>query len=144
MGSRHHSRVIPVQALYELDFNHLPNEQSEEILARHFAGSAGATAEPDFVRQLLDGVFSHQAEIDEIIVKAAPEWPLEKINVLDRNILRVGIYELIWGNKKEVPPRVAINEAIELAKEFSGESAGKFVNGVLGTIYDEMPKEEEN
>jgi len=143
MGSRHHSRVIVVQVLYEIDFSKISQEKNREVLERHFSASEKITYEPEFVTKLIDGVFEHKTQIDEIIVKAAPDWPLEKINVLDRNILRVGIYELIWGNRKEVPPRVAINEAIELAKEFSGESAGKFINGVLGTIYDEMPKEKE-
>src|SRR3972149_8404223 len=128
MVSRHHSRVIVVQVLYEIDFSKISQEKNREVLERHFSASEKTTYEPEFVTKLIDGVFEHKTQIDEIIVKAAPDWPLEKINVLDRNILRVGIYELIWGNRKEVPPRVAINEAIELAKEFSGESAGKFIN----------------
>ena len=80
----------------------------------------------------------HISQIDKIIEKATPEWPVDQITIVDRNILRLGLYELIYGNKKEVPPKVAINEAIELAKIFSGESAGKFVNGVLGTVYREL------
>src|SRR3990167_4848550 len=77
-------------------------------------------------------------KINEIIEKCAPEWPLEQITIVDRNVLRIGIYELLWGNREEVPPKVAINEAIELAKNFGGESSGKFINGVLGTIYREI------
>jgi len=73
--------------------------------------------------------------IDQIIAKTAPEWPLAQINILDKNILRIGVYELLFGNRKNVPPKVAINEAVELAKNFSGESSRKFVNGVLGTIF---------
>ena len=80
-------------------------------------------------------------DIDEIITKAAPEWPLDKINAVDRNILRIGLAELLFGNFEQVPPKVAINEAIELAKNFGGPSSGRFVNGVLGAIYKEMADE---
>ena len=77
-------------------------------------------------------------KIDKIIEKAAPEWPINQITIIDRNILRIGLYELLYGNKEEVPPKVAINEAIELAKSFGGESSGKFINGVLGTVFKEV------
>ena len=77
-------------------------------------------------------------ELNKIIEKAAPQWPIEQIAVVDRNVLRLGLYELLFGNRDEVPPKVAINEAIELAKSFGGESSGKFVNGVLGTVYREI------
>ena len=77
-------------------------------------------------------------KINEIIEKCAPEWPLEQVTIIDRNVLRIGIYELLWGKRDEVPPKVAINEAIELAKNFGGESSGRFINGVLGTIYREI------
>ncbi len=76
--------------------------------------------------------------IDEVIEKAAPDWPIDKISVVDRNILRIGLTELLFGDRKEVPPKVAINEAIELAKTFGGENSGKFVNGVLGSVYKEI------
>ena len=88
-----------------------------------------------FVKELINGVLKNKEKIDEIIVKTAPEWPLEQINLIDRNVLRIGIFELLFGKREEVPPKVAINEAIELAKSFGGETSGKFVNGVLGTIY---------
>ena len=91
-----------------------------------------------FIRQLVNGVISYLGKINQIIAKAAPEWPIEQIAMVDRNVLRLGIYELLFGDYKEVPPKVAINEAIELAKSFGGESSGKFVNGVLGTIYREI------
>ena len=77
-------------------------------------------------------------KIDKIIEKSAPEWPIEQITIVDRNVLRIGLYELLYANKEEVPPKVAINEAIELAKSFGGESSGKFINGVLGTVYKEI------
>jgi len=89
----------------------------------------------EFVRDIIKGVLEHRKKIDEIIAKTAPEWPLEQINLIDRNVLRLGIFELLYGKREEVPPKVAINEAIELAKSFGGETSGKFVNGVLGTIY---------
>ena len=76
------------------------------------------------------------SELDKIIEKAAPEWPIEQITIIDRNVLRIGLYELLFSKKEEVPPKVAINEAIELSKSFGGENSGKFVNGVLGTVYE--------
>ena len=96
----------------------------------------------DFIRTLVMGVLERRAAIDKIIVKAAPEWPLDQITMIDRNVLRLGLFELLYGNKDEVPPKVAINEAIELAKNFSGESSGKFVNGVLGTVFRELEEQE--
>ena len=96
--------------------------------------------ENDFIDSLIKGVLGKKNQIDQIIEKSAPEWPLEQITIVDRNVLRIGIYELLFGNKEEVPPKVAINEAIELAKNYGGESSGRFVNGVLGTIYREMEK----
>ncbi len=94
--------------------------------------------EPDFVWGMLNGIVAHQAELDAMIVKAAPEWPIEQIAVVDRNALRIGLYELLYAPKEEVPPKVAINEAIELAKNYGGPNSGKFINGVLGTIYKQM------
>ncbi|TFG35144.1 MAG: transcription antitermination factor NusB, partial [Parcubacteria group bacterium] len=81
---------------------------------------------------------------DKIIEKVAPEWPINQITIIDRNVLRIGLYELLFGNKKEVPSKVAINESIELAKSFGGESSGKFINGVLGTVYKEIEEREKN
>jgi ADP-ribose pyrophosphatase YjhB (NUDIX family) len=90
------------------------------------------------VDKLYRGVIAKRSELDEIITKAAPDWPLEKISVVDRNVLRIGLYELLFSDRSEVPAKVAINEAIELAKSFGGENSGKFVNGVLGAVYKEM------
>jgi N utilization substance protein B len=87
---------------------------------------------------LLSGVINKQKIIDEIIEKAAPGWPIDKISAVDRNVLRIGLYELLFGDRKEVPPKVAINEAIELAKSFGGENSSRFVNGVLGGVYKEI------
>ena len=87
---------------------------------------------------LLQTVLAKQAELDLIIEKAAPAWPIDRISIVDRNVLRIGLFELLFGDRNEVPPKVAINEAIELAKSFGGENSGKFVNGVLGAVYKEI------
>jgi len=127
-----------MQSLYEWDFRGKKKDSLKEILERNTKEFAAGLEDPSFIYQLADGVTEHLKEIDKIIEKAAPQWPLEQIAVVDRNVLRVGLYELLFGNREEVPPKVAINEAIELAKSFGGESSGKFVNGVLGTVYREI------
>lgn len=135
MANRHLSRSIVMQTLYEWDFNGGKKSKMEEILERNIGEFAPGLEDDKFVRELINGVLENKEKIDEIIIKTAPEWPLEQINLVDRNVLRLGIYELLFGKREEVPPKVAINEAIELAKSFGGETSGKFVNGVLGTIY---------
>jgi len=135
MANRHLSRSIAIQTLYEWDFNGSDNKKIEEILGRNIQEFGPGLGDDGFTRDLIKGVFENREKIDAIISKTAPEWPFEQINLVDRNILRLGIYELLYGNHEEVPPKVAINEAIELAKSFGGETSGKFVNGVLGTIY---------
>ena len=135
MSNRHLSRSIALQTLYEWDFNGSKDYQLNEILERNIKEFGPGIEDDQFVRDIIKGVLEHQKKIDEIIVKTAPEWPLEQINLIDRNVLRLGIFELLYGKREEVPPKVAINEAIELAKSFGGETSGKFVNGVLGTIY---------
>ena len=121
-----------MQSLYEWDFRGKKKDSLKEILERNTKEFAAGLEDPSFIYQLADGVTEHLKEIDKIIEKAAPQWPLEQIAVVDRNVLRVGLYELLFGNREEVPPKVAINEAIELAKSFGGESSSRFVNGVLG------------
>jgi N utilization substance protein B len=91
-----------------------------------------------FMENLLKGILEKRKDIDLIIEKAAPEWPIDKISVMDRNILRLGLYELLFSDRSQVPPKVAINEAIELSKSFGGETSSKFVNGVLGAVYKEL------
>jgi N utilization substance protein B len=98
--------------------------------------------EPEFGWRILKGIAEHLQEIDEIIVKNAPNWPLDKIAIIDRNVLRIGIYELLYADHNEVPPKVAINESVELAKNYGGPNAARFANGVLGALYVKM--EEEN
>ena len=138
MASRHQSRTIALQSLYEIDFRHIDPNLFEEVLTHNVKEFSQDDVDLSYAKALLDGILKKQKEIDEIIVKAAPEWPLDKIGTVDRNVLRLGLYELIYADKKEVPAKVAINEAIEVAKFFSGETSGKFVNGVLGAVYREL------
>ncbi len=151
MANRHLSRSIVLQTLFEWDFNlsqsgpadfSLGGDASDpsvrKILDRNIKEFAPGLKEDVFALGLLDSVFKNQSVVDEIIEKAAPDWPIEKISIIDRNILRIGLSELLFGDRKEVPPKVAINEAIELAKTFGGENSGKFINGVLGAVYKEL------
>jgi N utilization substance protein B len=135
MANRHLSRTIAMQSLFEWDFNGR-TEELKVILENHVKEFSGKEEDAGFIFDLAFGVEKNLKQIDEIILKYAPEWPIDQIPPVDRNVLRVGIYELMF--LKEVPPKVAINEAVELGKTFAGESSGKFVNGVLGTIYKEM------
>jgi len=126
-----------MQSLYEWDFSD-KKKDLKNIVEKNIKEFGPGLEDQSFIWQLIDGVVEKLPKIDEIIEKAAPEWPISQINIVDRNVLRIGIFELLFGNKEEVPPKVAINEAIELAKNFGGESSGKFINGVLGTIYKEI------
>ncbi|PIP24653.1 MAG: transcription antitermination factor NusB [Candidatus Nealsonbacteria bacterium CG_4_9_14_0_8_um_filter_36_17] len=139
MSSRHLSRSIAMQSLYEWDFSGKKTDL-EKIVERNLKEFGPGLEELSFTWQLVTGVVEHLEEIDKIIEKAAPEWPLSQISIVDRNVLRIGLYELLYEDKTAVPPKVAINEAIELAKSFGGESSGKFINGVLGTVYKEIEK----
>jgi len=136
MASRQLSRSIVLQSLYEWEFSK-KQKDLVEILEKNLK-EFGVGLDPTFTYQLTQGVIEHLESIDKIISSAAPQWPIEQINPVDRNILRIGIYELVFGNKEEVPPKVAINEAVELAKTFSSDSSRKFINGVLGTVYKEL------
>ncbi len=161
MASRHLSRSIAMQSLYEWDFygmsarakgrdGSVPLAEGEvggkdnsldAITERNIKDFGPGLEDLDFVRSLIHGVALHLKELDNIIEKAAPEWPIAQIPLVDRNVLRLGLYELLYANKEEVPPKVAINEAIELAKTFSGTISGKFINGVLGTVYKQLNPE---
>lgn len=136
MATRHLVRTVILQSLYEWDF-YSRKKDLVAILERNLEEFAPGIDEPEFAWKILKGVIDHLAEIDAIIVRAAPEWPLEKIAVIDRNILRVGLYELLHADPEEVPPKVAINEAIEMAKSYGGPNSGRFINGVLGTVFRE-------
>ncbi len=140
MANRHLSRSIVMQSLFELDFNkeEAAKPGVAEIVKKNIHEFAPGLEDVSFIEQLVSGVLKNQKAIDAIIEKAAPEWPMEQIAIIDRNVLRIGLYELLFSDRREVPPKVAINEAIELAKTFGGESSGKFVNGVLGTVYREI------
>ncbi len=140
MASRHLTRRIVLQTLYEWDFSDRKKDY-KKILKKNFSEFAPELDDKEFALKLIDGVIKNLTEINNIIVLAAPQWPLEKTTLIDRNVLRVGLFELVFGSSEDAPPKVAINEAIELAKEFGGESSGKFVNGVLGTVYKEMQEE---
>ncbi len=142
MANRHLSRSIVLQTLFEWDFNGRDNSRLKEIMLRNIAEFAPGLTDFTFIEGLLESIINKQETLDGIIVKSAPEWPLDRISTVDRNVLRIGLSELLFGDKAEVPSRVAINEAIELAKSFGGENSGKFVNGVLGTVYKEMGEPE--
>lgn len=140
MSSRHLSRSIAMQSLYEWDFHGKKPDILNNVVERNIKEFGPGLKDEEFIRKLVKGVVDHIDHIDKIIEKGAPQWPIGQIAVVDRNILRIGLFELLYGNKDEVPPKVAINEAIELAKSFSGETSGKFVNGVLGTVFKEIEK----
>lgn len=142
-SNRHLSRIITVQTLYEWEFiaNRFPYEGKKfdqktkvrEILNRNIAEFLDAINNKDFIEELTWGTLEATEKIDKIIKPAAPEWPIEQIALVDLVVLRLAIYELLF--KREVPPKVAINEAVELAKTFGGLNSSRFVNGVLGTVY---------
>ncbi|HRY52493.1 MAG TPA: transcription antitermination factor NusB [Candidatus Portnoybacteria bacterium] len=138
MANRHLARSIAMQSLYEWDFWGKDTSRIKAVVEKNMAEFGPGLEGADFIWRLVNGVAENYPKLDKIIEKSAPEWPLEQITLTDRNILRLGLYELLLGDRNEVPPKVAINEAIELAKSFSGESSGKFVNGVLGTVYREI------
>ena len=138
MANRHLARSIVLQTLFEWDTTHASLEDAAAILARNAAEFAGDDTDQPFMGGLLSGVLAKKDDIDLVIEKAAPEWPLERIAPIDRNILRLGLFELLFSDRAQVPAKVAINEAIELAKTFGGESSGRFVNGVLGAVYKEL------
>lgn len=141
MSNRHLARTVALQSLYEWDFygGSTGNRDAEEIVNRNLEETAPDLDEKDFAREMVRGVLAQQSEIDGAIRRFAPDWPLEKITTVDRNVLRIGTYELLFN--LEIPSKVAINEAIELAKTFGGEASGRFVNGVLGAVYrDQMAR----
>lgn len=137
MATRQLARSVVLQSLYEWDF-YKQDIDLVKIVERNIKEFSPGIDEPEFIWKLVKNIIEHKEEIDNIIRKAAPEWPLEQIAVIDRNALRIGLYELLFADRKEVPPKVAINEAIELAKNYGGPNSGKFINGVLGTVYREI------
>lgn len=136
-SNRHLGRIIALQTLYEFEFREQCGDSSvtlDDVLERSIERYKDTVDDTDFIKKLVTGVVDKRAEIDAILQPIAPEWPIEQIARIDRNILRIAIHEL-KESKDIVPPKVAINEAVELAKAFGSDNSSKFVNGVLGTAY---------
>lgn len=136
MSNRHLARTIAMQSLYQWDFLGQDSARLPEIILFNRGEFAPDFDDGGFVQELVDGTLAKRKEIDEIITHFAPDWPIDTITIIDRNILRLGAFELKFS--QAVPSKVAINEAIELAKTFGGEASGRFVNGVLGAVYKDM------
>lgn len=134
MATRHLGRTIVLQSLYEWDFYGRKTDLKSAV-ERNINEFGPGMDEPEFVWNLVTGIVEHMKELDDRLRVLAPEWPLEQVAIVDRNILRIGLYELLHAKPEEVPPKVAINEAVELAKNYGGQSSSRFVNGVLGTVY---------
>ena len=140
MSNRHLARSIAMQSLYQWDFKDKPTAALPAIVGQNTSEfGAGLDEGADFAKELVDGVIAHLPKIDEKIAHYAPNWPIEQMTIVDRNILRIGVYEMYFSDA--VPDKVAINEAIEIAKSYGGPSSGKFVNGVLGAMYADIQKE---
>jgi len=139
LATRHLARSIVLQSLYEWDF-YDRQAALTEILERNLKEFGPGIDEPEFAWRIAKGIIDNFDNLNKIIEKAAPEWPVAQISIIDRNVLRIGLYELLFADQSEVPSKVAINEAIELAKNYGGPNSGKFINGVLGTVYKEMGK----
>lgn len=145
MSTRHIARTLALQTLFELDMKGdlgVSLDMVHPILERNRDEFGEGVRDTTFAKDILTNALSRRITIDDIITRAAPDWPLDKIGIVDRNILRIGLTELLFGDRAQVPPKVAIDEAIELAKAFGGETSGRFVNGVLGAIYKEMGEPE--
>ena len=128
-GQRRKARVVALQALYELDS--VPHDRAE-VISRLVSELHASASAAKFAAELVEGVIINRPRIDEVLARVAPAWPLDQIAPIDRNILRLAIYEVVIDNK--VPMRAAINEAVELAKTYGGDNSPKFVNGVLGSV----------
>lgn len=142
-SNRHLGRIVALQTLYEFEFRTQSEDATvdlDEILARNLERYEEAIEDTDFVNTLAHGVVDRMPELDGHIQPIAPEWPIEQIARIDRAVLRLGLYELLY-RKDTVPPKVAINEAVELAKAFGSDNSSKFINGVLGTAYRTLVEE---
>jgi transcription antitermination protein NusB len=141
-SNRHLGRIVALQTLYEQDFRREVGDVNlvlDEVLERNIARYQETIDDKEFIEKLVHGVTEHQQEMDDVIRPVAPEWPIEQIARMDRVVLHIGVYELLY-DKGSVPPKVVINEAVELAKAFGGDNSSKFINGVLGTILRENEK----
>lgn len=136
-SNRHLGRIISLQSLYEYEFRSKAGDATadiDSIVAKNIEPYAKALGDVDFVHDLTHGVFDEMEQLDKELQPMAPEWPISSISSIDRNVLRIGLFELT-RRKDQVPPKVAINEAVELAKAFGSDNSSKFINGVLGTAY---------
>lgn len=143
-SNRHLGRIIALQTLYEQDFRREANDTDfdlDEVLSRNIGRYADTVDDKPFIEQLVHGVAKASDELDKILQPIAPEWPIDQIARMDRVVLRMGLYELNKGG--DVPPKVVINEAVELAKAFGGDNSSKFINGVLGTALRQQTGEPE-
>ncbi|PIZ94711.1 MAG: transcription antitermination factor NusB [Candidatus Magasanikbacteria bacterium CG_4_10_14_0_2_um_filter_37_12] len=139
MSNRHLARSIVMQTLYQWDFREKPTAAIPAIVSQNMVEfGVGLENEEEYIKNTVDGVLKNIKKIDKIIIKYAPNWPFEQMALVDRNILRIGVYELKIND--QIPAKVAINEAIEIAKTYGGQSSGKFVNGILGSIYNDLQK----
>ena len=138
MANRHLSRSVVLQSLFEWDARGRNDSEATSIIARNAKEFAPGMGDDSFMEMLMKGILAKKEDLNQIIEKAAPEWPIAKISPVDRNVLRLGLFELLFSDREEVPAKVAINEAIELAKTFGGDTSGRFVNGVLGAVYKEL------
>lgn len=142
-SNRHLGRIVALQTLYEQDFRSECHDEAfslDDVLTRNIARYEETIDDKEFINRLVQGVATHQIELDGVIQPVAPEWPIEQIARMDRIILRIGVYELLFDSK--VPPKVVINEAVELAKAFGGDNSSKFINGVLGTVLRNQQAQE--
>jgi N utilization substance protein B len=145
-SNRHLGRIVALQTLYEYEFRVQSEDVSvdvDDILVRNLQRYEATIDDKDFVETLVKGVLTEQAGLDTKIQPIAPDWPINQIARIDRNILRIGLYELLYQTKA-IPPKVAINEAVELAKAFGSDNSSKFINGVLGTAYRTLVEDETN
>ncbi|MFH0857610.1 MAG: transcription antitermination factor NusB [Candidatus Magasanikbacteria bacterium] len=142
MSNRHLARSVIMQILYQWDFRGMPTSAIPAIIEQNVSEFAEGLEEKnlEYIQETVDKIIEKQKELDDIISKYAKNWPIEQITLIDRNILRIGLYELKYS--EDVPDKVAINEAIELAKTYSGSSAGKFINGILGAYFADHAKQE--
>ncbi|MHB1005146.1 MAG: transcription antitermination factor NusB [Chloroflexota bacterium] len=139
-GSRRRARVLALQTLYEVDATEHP---AQEVIERHLSEEETPPEVADFAKELVDGVLAHLGEIDEVITGAAPNWPFNQMARVDKNILRLAIFEVLFNNTR-VPPKAAINEAVEMAKTFGSDSSSRFINGVLGTVAAKATPQQAN
>ncbi|HUD05935.1 MAG TPA: transcription antitermination factor NusB [Candidatus Saccharimonadales bacterium] len=143
-SNRHLGRIIALQTLYEQDFRRASDDKTfdlDEVLERNINRYHTMIDDKAFIGRLVHGVNKHEKKLNEVIVPIAPEWPIEQIARMDRAVLHIGIYELLY--EKDIPPKVVINEAVELAKAFGGDNSSKFINGVLGTVLRDITKDDD-